>query len=74
MPADIAGKVTGGLCGPRKVPREGGPGITAFDTELSDHNNWLFRSWRSPQQMLHAQVYDSRASIHDGATGQAKSA
>jgi hypothetical protein len=46
--------------------------MTAFDTELSDHNNWLFRSWRSPRQMLHAQVYDSRASIHDDATGQAK--
>jgi hypothetical protein len=48
--------------------------MTAFDTELSDQNNWFFRPWRSPQQILHARVHDSHASIHDDATGQAKSA
>jgi hypothetical protein len=44
--------------------------MTAFDTELSAGDNWLFGPWRSPKQMLHAQVYDSHASIHDDATAQ----
>ena len=42
----------------------------AFDTEISERDNWLFGPWRSPRQMLHAQVYDSHASIHDDATAQ----
>jgi hypothetical protein len=44
--------------------------MTAFDAELSARDNWLFGPWRSPKQMLHAQVYDSHASIHDDATAQ----
>ena len=42
----------------------------AFDTEISERDNALFGPWRSPRQMLHAQVYDSHASIHDDATAQ----
>ena len=43
---------------------------TAFDTGISERDDWLFGPWRSPRQMLHAQVYDSHASIHDDATAQ----
>ena len=43
---------------------------TAFGTEISEHDNLLIGPWRSPKQMLHAQVYDSHASIHDDATAQ----
>src|SRR4051794_36242182 len=43
---------------------------TAFDTEISENGNLLTGPWRSPRQMLHAQVYDSHASIHDDATAQ----
>jgi hypothetical protein len=39
----------------------------AFATEISGRENSLLGPWRSPQQMLHAQVYDSHASIHDDA-------
>src|SRR6186713_1905985 len=42
----------------------------AFTTELSESGNLLVGPWRSPRQMLHAQVYDSHASIHDDATAQ----
>jgi hypothetical protein len=42
----------------------------AFRTEVSEHDNLLIGPWRSPKQMLHAQVYDSHASIHDDATAQ----
>ena len=42
----------------------------AFRTELSESGNLLVGPWRSPKQMLHAQVYDSHASIHDDATAQ----
>ena len=42
----------------------------AFDTEISERENSLLGPWRSPRQMLHAQVYDSHASIHDNATAQ----
>lgn len=42
----------------------------AFETEISERDNGLFGPWRSPRQMLHAQVYDSHASIHDDATAQ----
>ena len=42
----------------------------AFRTELLERDNLLVGPWRSPKQMLHAQVYDSHASIHDDATAQ----
>src|SRR3954468_3579096 len=42
----------------------------AFTTELLESGNLLVGPWRSPKQMLHAQVYDSHASIHDDATAQ----
>src|SRR5256885_6544299 len=42
----------------------------AFRTEVSERDNLLIGPWRSPKQMLHAQVYDSHASIHDDATAQ----
>jgi len=42
----------------------------AFRTELLEDGNLLLGPWRSPKQMLHAQVYDSHASIHDDATAQ----
>src|SRR5258708_30941800 len=49
-----------------------GSGMTssAFVTEISERDNLLFGPWRRPAQMLHAQVYDSHASIHDDATAQ----
>ena len=43
---------------------------TAFDTEITESNGVLTGPWRKPQQMLHAQTYDSHASIHDDATAQ----
>jgi hypothetical protein len=43
---------------------------SAFVTEISERDNLLFGPWRRPAQMLHAQVYDSHASIHDDATAQ----
>ena len=42
----------------------------AFDNEISERDHLLFGPWRSPKQMLHAQVFDSHASIHDDATAQ----
>ena len=42
----------------------------AFTTELLENGNLLVGPWRSSKQMLHAQVYDSHASIHDDATAQ----
>ncbi|MBR1121323.1 hypothetical protein JQ628_07330 [Bradyrhizobium lablabi] len=42
----------------------------AFDSEITESNNVLMGPWRQPKQMLHAQVYDSHASIHDDATAQ----
>src|SRR2546430_37354 len=42
----------------------------AFTTEILESGNLLTGPWRSPKQMLHAQVYDSHASIHDDATAQ----
>jgi len=42
----------------------------AFKTELLERDNLLVGPWRSPKQMLHAQVYDSHASIHDDVTAQ----
>ncbi|MGE0288226.1 MAG: hypothetical protein AB7I42_17980 [Bradyrhizobium sp.] len=42
----------------------------AFDTEIAESNGMLSGPWRKPKQMLHAQTYDSHASIHDDATAQ----
>ncbi len=42
----------------------------AFDTIIDDKENALVGPWRQPRQMLHAQTYDSHASIHDDATAQ----
>ena len=42
----------------------------AFTTEILESGDILVGPWRSPKQMLHAQVYDSHASIHDDATAQ----
>jgi len=42
----------------------------AFETEIAERDSSLFGPWRRPAQMLHAQTYDSHASIHDDATAQ----
>ena len=42
----------------------------AFRTEILESGNFLTGPWRQPKQMLHAQVYDSHASIHDDATAK----
>ena len=42
----------------------------AFRTEILERDNLLAGPWRSPRQMLQAQVYDSHASIHDDATAK----
>lgn len=42
----------------------------AFETPIDDTGDALVGPWRQPRQMLHAQVYDSHASIHDDATAQ----
>ena len=42
----------------------------AFETMITETGNDLAGPWRRPHQMLHAQVYDSHASIHDDATAQ----
>jgi hypothetical protein len=44
--------------------------MKAFDTTITETANALAGPWRRPHQMLHAQVYDSHASIHDDATAQ----
>ena len=44
--------------------------MAAFDSEITERDGWLFGPWRQPKQMLHAQTYDSHASIHDDATAQ----
>ncbi|MBR0694202.1 hotdog fold domain-containing protein [Bradyrhizobium lablabi] len=41
-----------------------------FTTNIQESGNLLVGPWRSPKQMLQAQVYDSHASIHDDATAQ----
>lgn len=45
-------------------------GLKAFDTVIEETADGLAGPWRRPHQMLHAQVYDSHASIHDDATAQ----
>jgi hypothetical protein len=42
----------------------------AFATAIEETPERLIGPWRSPHQMLHAQVYDAHASIHDDATAQ----
>ena len=44
--------------------------MKAFDTVITETADSLAGPWRRPHQMLHAQVYDSHASIHDDATAQ----
>ena len=44
--------------------------MKAFDTIIAELGETLAGPWRRPHQMLHAQVYDSHASIHDDATAQ----
>ena len=44
--------------------------MKAFDSEIAESNGVLTGPWRAPKQMLHAQTYDSHASIHDDATAQ----
>jgi hypothetical protein len=43
---------------------------SAFDTEITETAEALIGPWRQPRQMLHAQVYDAHASIHDDATAK----
>ena len=42
----------------------------AFRIEILEQDGRLVGPWRSPKQMLQAQVYDSHASIHDDATAK----
>ena len=42
----------------------------AFETMITETVDRLVGPWRRPHQMLHAQVYDAHASIHDDATAQ----
>jgi hypothetical protein len=44
--------------------------MKAFDTAIAENGGTLSGPWRQPKQMLHAQTYDSHASIHDDATAQ----
>jgi len=44
--------------------------MKAFDTNIAESAGSIAGPWRRPRQMLHAQVYDSHASIHDDATAQ----
>jgi hypothetical protein len=44
--------------------------LKAFNTAIVDNDGSLVGPWRSPQQMLAAQVYDGHVSIHDNATAQ----
>ena len=44
--------------------------MKAFETTIAESADSLAGPWRRPHQMLHAQTYDSHASIHDDATAQ----
>ncbi|HXD13890.1 MAG TPA: hypothetical protein VNU65_06905 [Xanthobacteraceae bacterium] len=44
--------------------------MKAFDTAIVDEGELLIGPWRSPRQMLAAQVYDGHVSIHDNAMAQ----
>src|SRR5215468_1033368 len=52
------------------VTLEETPTMKAFATDIAESNGVLTGPWRAPKQMLHAQTYDSHASIHDDATAQ----
>lgn len=54
----------------RKVFIRETPVTGAFECEIAESNGVLSGPWRKPAQMLHAQTYDSHASIHDDATAQ----
>jgi hypothetical protein len=41
-----------------------------FDTPITETGDALVGPWRTPMQMLTAQVYDEHASIHDDSTAQ----
>src|SRR5580704_6991479 len=47
-----------------------GTPMEAFETVITETPDSLAGPWRRPHQMLHAQTYDSHASIHDDATAQ----
>jgi hypothetical protein len=44
--------------------------MKAFETIITETTDSFSGPWRRPRQMLHGQVYDSHASIHDDATAQ----
>lgn len=44
--------------------------MKAFETAITESAESLTGPWCRPHQMLHAQTYDSHASIHDDATAQ----
>ena len=44
--------------------------MNPFETFITESPESITGPWRWPHQMLHAQVYDSHASIHDDATAQ----
>jgi len=44
--------------------------MKAFNSDIAESNGVLTGPWRKPAQMLHAQTYDSHASIHDDVTAQ----
>ncbi len=44
--------------------------MKAFETPITETADSLAGPWRRPHQMLHAQTYDSHASIHDDTTAQ----
>jgi len=44
--------------------------LRVFHTKIEQTDTELVGPWRAPRQMLHAQSYDSHASIHDDATAQ----
>ena len=44
--------------------------MKAFETTIAESADSLAGPWRRPHQMLHAQIYDSHASIHDDATAR----
>ena len=43
--------------------------MKAFETTIAESADSLAGPWRRPHQMLHAQTYDSHASIHDEDAG-----
>src|SRR5262245_24986710 len=61
------------LCARRRAKRSaiGEPmDHTTFATVIEESPDALAGPWRTPRQMLSAQIHDSHASIHDDATAQ----